>query len=115
VVDDLFKMVDDTTAMVSVHAQPGAGRSEVVGRHGTAIKIRVAAPPEDGRANDAILKVLADGFGLAPSAVEVAQGTSSRTKAFRIAGVDATMVRTVLERLLGEGGDARGASRRGRR
>jgi uncharacterized protein (TIGR00251 family) len=111
-IDDLFRMEDETTAVLSVHAQPGAGRSEVVGRHGDALKIRVAAPPENGRANVEISKLLANRFGVAPSAVELTSGASNRNKAVKVVGVDEAIVRAVLERLVGQGGDARGASAR---
>lgn len=108
-IDDLFQMVDETTATFSVHAQPGAGRSEVVGRYGDALKVRIAAPPEQGRANQAISKLLATQFGVAPTAVELTGGASNRTKTFKVVGVDAAIVRAVLERLVGGGGDTRGA------
>ena len=110
-IDDLFTMADETTAVVSVHAQPGAGRTEVVGRYGDALKVRVAAPLENGRANTAISKLLSDEFGLSPSAIELTAGASGRTKRFKVAGIDATIVRTVLERLVAGTGTGRGAGR----
>ncbi len=113
-IDDLFTMQDETTAILLIHAQPGAGRSEVVGRYGDALKVRVAAPPENGRANDAISKLLADRFGLAPSAVELTSGAAARTKRFKVVGVDEAIVRAVLERLV-VGRGAQGAGARGRR
>lgn len=114
-IDDLFTMADETTAILSVHAQPGAGRSEVVGRYGDALKVRVAAPPENGRANEAIAKLLAERFGLAASAVQLTGGGSGRTKRFRIEGVEPAIVRAVLERLLGGSGGSQGAGARARR
>lgn len=114
-IDDVFRMTDDTTAVLSVHAQPGAGRTEVVGRHGDSLKIRVAAPPEDGRANQAIVKLLVARFDVAPSAVELVSGASGRMKSFKVSGVEAPTVRRVLERLVHDGGDARKPSGRGRR
>ncbi len=113
-IDDLFSMEDETTAILSVHAQPGAGRSEVVGRYGDALKVRVAAPPENGRANEAIAKLLADRFGVAPGAVHLVSGASGRSKRFKLTGVDAPIVRTVLERLAAASGGVRDASPRGR-
>jgi uncharacterized protein (TIGR00251 family) len=87
VVDDLYEVTDDGVVL-SVHAQPGAGRTQVTGRHGAALKIRVAAPPEHGRANQALAEVLADEFGVAKGEVSLVAGESSRTKRFLLAGVD---------------------------
>ena len=113
-IDDLFTMTDETTAVLAVHAQPGAGRSEVVGRYGDALKVRVAAPPDNGRANDAIARLLADRFDLAHSAVELVSGASGRSKRFKVSGVDAATARAVLERLVAGSGGVRDANARGR-
>ena len=112
-VDDLFTAAGDDAVVLAVHAQPGAGRSQVVGRHGDAVKIRVAAPPEAGRANDALVALLAERLGVPPKSVTLESGASSRTKRFRIAGVDPAGFADLLERALEEG-DVPG-SRRGRR
>ena len=79
-VDDLYDVTDDGVVL-SVHAQPGAGRTQIIGRHGDALKVRVAAPPEHGRANDALVEVLAEEFGVAASKVELVAGEKSRTQA----------------------------------
>ena len=70
-----------------VHVQPRAGRSELVGLHGTALKVRVTAPPVDGRANAATAAVLAAALRVAPSRVVLASGGHSRIKRFRIDGL----------------------------
>lgn len=75
--------------VLHVHVQPGAGRSAVVGRHGDALKVRVAAPPVDGRANQATQTLLAEALGLASGDIELTGGESSRSKRFRLRGVDA--------------------------
>jgi uncharacterized protein len=75
--------------VVHVHVQPRAGRTEIVGRHGTALKIRVAAPPVDGRATDAAARALADALGVPPRDVLLESGASSRMKRFRIVGMRA--------------------------
>lgn len=100
--------------VVAVHAQPGAGRTEVVGRHGDALKVRVAAPPEGGRANEALLAVLADRLGVPLRAVSLAAGASSRRKQVRVEGV---ALDVVAERLTDAvaGGGPRGRAGRGRR
>ena len=106
-VDDLFTPSDDGSFTLSIHAQPGAGRTAVVGRHGDALKVRVAAPPERGRANEALAALLAEEFGVKAGDVELVSGPASRSKRFRIAGVDPEEVPKVLERLL-SGGNASG-------
>ena len=87
-VSDLY---DDSPEgiVLRVHVQPGAGRSAVVGRHGDSLKVRVAAPPVEGRANDATRALLAEALGLAESDVELTSGQSSRSKRFRLNGLDA--------------------------
>ena len=70
--------------VISVHVQPGAGRSAVVGRHGQAVKVRVAAPPVDDRANEATVALLATTLDVAPGAVALVSGDTSRLKRFRV-------------------------------
>jgi uncharacterized protein YggU (UPF0235/DUF167 family) len=86
--------------VVSIHAQLGAGRTAVVGRHGSALKVRVAAPPEQPRANDAVVALLADGLGVPAASITQTAGATSRTKAFRIAGVEPADFGDKLELLL---------------
>ena len=95
-VDDLFDISGDDVVL-RVHVQPGAGRSAVVGRHGQALKVRVAAPPEGGRANDAVRELVAETFGVAADAVEVTSGASSRIKRLRLKAVDLDDFRRRLE------------------
>jgi uncharacterized protein (TIGR00251 family) len=97
-VDDLYRAEGDDAVVLHVHVQPGAGRAAVVGRHGTALKIRVAAAPEGGRANEATADLLAETFGLKRVQVELVSGPSSRAKQFKLAGVDLDGFRTQLER-----------------
>ena len=75
--------------VLRVHVQPGAGRSAVVGRHGDALKVRVAAPPVEGRANDATRSLLAEALAVPEADVELASGQSSRAMRFRLKGLDA--------------------------
>lgn len=71
--------------VLSLHVQPGAKRTEVAGVHGEALKIRLAAPPVDGKANEALLRFLADAFGVSLRDVALLHGAASRTKRVRIA------------------------------
>ena len=71
---------------LTLHVQPGAKRSEIGGLHGEALKIRLAAPPVEGRANDALLKFIAKLFDVPLRQVELLQGGQSRHKVVAIAG-----------------------------
>ena len=86
--------------IVHVHVQPRAGRSEVVGRHGAALKVKVTAPPVDGRANTATAHVLAAALRVAPARVVLASGSQSRIKRFRVAGLSRAEVVRRLEAAL---------------
>jgi uncharacterized protein (TIGR00251 family) len=69
---------------VDVHVQPGARRSQVVGVHGDRLKVAVQAPPLEGRANAAVIKLIAKELDCRPSAVQIAGGEGSRDKRLRI-------------------------------
>jgi uncharacterized protein (TIGR00251 family) len=71
---------------LTLHVQPGAKRTEVAGLHGEALKIRLAAPPVEGRANEALLKFIAEAFGVPLRQVELKQGGQSRHKVVAITG-----------------------------
>lgn len=71
---------------LTLHIQPGAKRSEIAGLHGEALKIRLAAPPVEGRANEALLKFVAGLFDVPVRQVELKQGEQSRHKVVAIRG-----------------------------
>lgn len=98
--DGVYRVLGDDAVEIAVHASPGAGRTQVVGRHGAALKVRVAAPPEQGRANDALAALLAEAVGVRPADVELTSGASSRQKRFTVRGVDPAAVGHRLEDLL---------------
>ncbi len=104
-VGELFTVGEEGTVTLAVYAQPGAGRSAVVGRHGDALKVRVAAPPEGGRANDALVKLLADEFGVPPAKVTLVAGDRSRSKRFRIEGLETEAFTKLLEQAVERAGD----------
>lgn len=69
---------------LTLHIQPGAKRSEVAGLHGDALKIRLAAPPIEGRANEALLRFVANSFEVSLRQVELLRGAQSRHKMVRV-------------------------------
>jgi uncharacterized protein len=71
---------------LAVHVQPGAKRSEVAGLHGDRLKIRIAAPALDGRANEALVAFVAETLGIAKSRITIAKGVQSREKLLVFAG-----------------------------
>lgn len=83
---DWWRQVGDGRITLTLHIQPGAKRTEFAGRHGDALKIRLAAPPVDGKANEALLKFVAETLGLAKSAVSLKSGQTSRRKVLEIVG-----------------------------
>lgn len=87
-------------ATLTVHVVPRAARTEVVGRHGDAVKIRLAAPPVDGAANDELVRFLAERLGVARRAVTLRAGTTVRRKTVVVDGVTTPQAEAAL---LGEG------------
>ena len=75
---------DGDGLMLTLHIQPGARKTEVVGQHGDALKIRLAAPPVDGKANAALVAFIAAKVSVGKTAVEVVGGLTSRAKRVRI-------------------------------
>ena len=88
--------IDGDGVILSLHIQPGAKKSEVVGLHGDALKIRLAAPPVDGKANAALIAFIAAKVGVGKTAVELISGEISRSKRIRIAGVEEAQARAAL-------------------
>jgi uncharacterized protein (TIGR00251 family) len=84
--------------VVGVKATPGASRDRIVGVLGDALKIATAAPPEKGKANAAVKKILAKALGVAPRDIELVRGSTSPHKEFRVAD----MTRTVLRKKLSD-------------
>lgn len=69
-----------------LHVQPGARISEIVGRHGDALKVRIAAPPVDNKANAALIAFLSRRLGVQKSAIVIRQGAGSRRKVVEVSG-----------------------------
>jgi uncharacterized protein (TIGR00251 family) len=82
------------TCTVAIKAIPNAPRSEVVGWLGDALKVKVHAPPLEGRANEELCRFLAATLGLPRRAVTVLRGDTSRQKLVRLEGLDAATLRT---------------------
>jgi uncharacterized protein len=78
----------EPTTRLRLKVSPGAARTELAGRHGDAWKVRVSAAPERGRANDAVVRLLAGRLGLPRAAVSVVSGHAARDKIVELRGLD---------------------------
>lgn len=92
-------MVQDTSegALLTVHVQPNAGRTEYAGRHGDALKFRVAAPPVESAANQTLCLFLSKLFGLPKRAAVIHAGLRARHKQILLKGVSSRRVWEILE------------------
>lgn len=81
----IFARQPDGSLLIAVKAVPGASRDQVAGVLGDRLKVRISAPPEGGKANQAIRALLADALGRKPRDVAVAAGAASPEKMIRVA------------------------------
>jgi uncharacterized protein (TIGR00251 family) len=88
---------------LSLRVSPGARKSAVVGRYGERWKIRVAAPAESGKANDALIELLGKALGVARSQVRVVTGAGARDKIVEVIGINAEESERLLSASAGEG------------
>ena len=91
------------SARLILRVSPGAARSAVVGRHGAGWKVRVTAAPEDGKANDAVVRLLADTLALPTRDVQIVSGRSSRDKTVALAGMRSEEIERRLAEASGAG------------
>ncbi|HEY4346887.1 MAG TPA: DUF167 domain-containing protein [Gaiellaceae bacterium] len=82
----------NASARLEVRVVPGSTRPGVVGRHGSAWKVRVAAAPEGGRANDAVVRLLAETLDVPRRDVAIVAGQSRRDKVVALTGISAVEI-----------------------
>ena len=93
---DWYRLAGDGAISLTLHIQPGAKKTEFAGLHGDALKIRLAAPPVDGKANEALIRFIADTLSLAKSAVSLKSGQTSRRKVVEVQGASVASVAGLL-------------------
>jgi uncharacterized protein (TIGR00251 family) len=84
--------MEAVSTRLRLRVAPGAARGQVVGRHGEAWKVRVAAPPEGGRANEAVVRLLAEALSVPRHAVMLVSGLGARDKIVELAGLDPAQI-----------------------
>lgn len=82
---------------ISIRVQPGASRDRVAGFRDGTLRVSVTAPPQDGRANAAVLELLAETLGVAKSRLRILRGHSSRDKVVAVEGMAESHVRSLLQ------------------
>ena len=83
-------------ALIDILVQPRASKTEITGVHDGALRIRIAAPPVEGAANDAIIEFLSKRLKVRKSDIEIVSGASGRRKRVLVRGVEATVAREML-------------------
>ena len=89
--------MSDATASLKIRVQPKASKNEILGFRGDTLRVRVTAPPEGGRANDAVVSLLATTLRLARSRVKIIRGHASRDKLVVIEALDAADLSRLLD------------------
>lgn len=89
--------MNEAAIFLKIHLLPRASRDEICGLHGDALKIKVTAPPVEGKANMALQRFIAKKLNLAASQIEIMAGQRSREKILRISGIS----RAAVEKALG--------------
>jgi len=85
--------------LIFVKVVPGASRDRVAGRYDTGVKVQTTTSPEKGKANAAVVKILAQWLGVNPSDVQLVSSASNPRKQFRIEGLSTEHVRLKIEQL----------------
>ena len=84
-------------ARLTVHVTPGAREEQIAGWHGGSLRVKVQARPEKGRANQAVLRLLARRLGVAPADLSIVRGAASRDKLVEVEGVSKEELRARLD------------------
>ncbi|MDH5298552.1 MAG: DUF167 domain-containing protein, partial [Desulfobulbaceae bacterium] len=86
----------DGSLSLAVHVQPKASKERVAGLHGGAVKLCITAPPVEGKANEAVVELVARLFHLSKSKVTLLSGLQSRSKRLRLEGLSLDRARQIL-------------------
>jgi hypothetical protein len=73
--------------IIKIYLQPKSSKNEIVGPYRDGVKIKVTAPPIEGKANEALIRLLAKELGISPSSIEIIKGHHSREKTLKVLGV----------------------------
>ena len=94
--------METVSTRVRLRVSPGANTAHVVGRHGEAWKVRVAAPAEGGRANEAVVRLLAETLSIPREDVSLVSGLGARDKIVQLTGLDPSQIERRLSSAAGK-------------
>jgi uncharacterized protein (TIGR00251 family) len=94
--------MEAVSTRVRLRVSPGANKAQVIGRHGEAWKVRVAAPPDGGRANEAVVRLLAETLSVPRDAETLVSGHGGRDKIVQLAGLDPAQIERRLSSAAGK-------------
>ncbi|HKY28541.1 MAG TPA: DUF167 domain-containing protein [Pyrinomonadaceae bacterium] len=94
-------MGNDKWKILLVHVVPRASRSEIVGEHNGALRVRIAAPPVDGAANEELVRTLARAFKIPKRDIEILSGHTSKLKQVRIKNITPAALATFHQKRAG--------------
>ena len=86
----------NSTITFKVQVVPRASLSEVIGEHNGALRVRIAAPPVDGAANEELVRTLSRAFGVKRGAIDIISGKASKTKQVRVSGISQLDLQNLL-------------------
>lgn len=95
--------MSDGSLLMQLHVQPKASKSRMVGLHDGCLKLAVSAPPEEGKANKQVVKLLSAQFGVSGRDIVLKSGFQSRRKQVIVKGIDEKRVRNIVSEVLGIG------------
>lgn len=98
--DHLFQ-ASASGVILRVYVQPKARRAQIIGLHADRLKLAVTEPPDKGKANAAVVNLVAETFAVAPSRVSLVRGETSRQKDVLIQAVTIAQATTTLQSVLG--------------
>jgi uncharacterized protein (TIGR00251 family) len=87
-----------TSTRITVKVVPGSSRDQIVGWLGEALKIKVAAAPERGKANEAVVELLSRKLGISPGDIQIESGHSTPVKVIALRGIDLSAIKETFER-----------------
>lgn len=90
--------MSEKSVIIQVQIQPRSSKNEITGLHNGRLKIKISAPPVNGKANQALIEFIAKALGVSKSKVEIVKGHTSKFKTLKVSGITQEFYRSFLEK-----------------